>query len=427
MGKPMAIHPLIISGTLILASGQSYEFPSRGQPLWFSKEGVLSIQSMAGKNLIRPLQEGIVFSSGLIPSSKGKSDSGPTPIHIYSSKDVQTIKKCPHPSLDFSSYPPTLSLGPDQFSSFVKGCPLSKVTLSPDYTPTWERHLQKVEAKLLRQGFQISRAPNSKVLGFADRPTLSVPFEQVDLLKEELGPLAAVYDFAVEEGISKPGRTLLMDLSLLEISRSQLESIGLKLPTQMEATLSPEWSAEFPAKLLASLSKNKGAGKLLAQPRMRVKPGEKAKFSSGGELAFKQQNRHGEQILWKSYGLNLTLEPDPRVKTGAGEISVNVTIDFSEPDLSAPTDGLPGISHRKLESRFDLRTGEASVLGTLSLRRIGNTQQGPAALSWFPSLEKLLSHHQNSQVDSELWLVMKPSWEEIPIAQYRAREGKIWK
>jgi Flp pilus assembly secretin CpaC len=176
--------------------------------------------------------------------------------------------------------------------------------------------------------------------------------------------------------------------------------------------LNAHWDQSQKLISYADFGESQGVGKILAQPQLRCKPGEKARFQAGGEIPITTSNPYNSSTQWKSYGLNLLLEPEANIKTGAQELSLAFQIELSEPDQSTAIKGIPGMTTRKLDSRFDLRTNELTLLSTLFKRNQGKNKSGIAFLSQLPLLSYLVSSENSRENESELWFAIKSSWEE---------------
>jgi Flp pilus assembly secretin CpaC len=155
---------------------------------------------------------------------------------------------------------------------------------------------------------------------------------------------------------------------------------------------------------------SQGLGRILARPELRTKPGIAANFQSGGEIPVKTRGLFGNTTIWKPYGLILNLTPLPTQKVGATEVSLDFKVEISEPDQSTAIDGVPGMIIRKLESRFDLRTDEDTLLSSMIQTRSGTMKSGIAGLFHVPLLGDLTSNHSNDEQQTELWFSIRPTW-----------------
>jgi pilus assembly protein CpaC len=249
--------------------------------------------------------------------------------------------------------------------------------------------------------------------------------------RELLGPWAPLYQIERREP-ARPGRTLIFVVTLFEFSRTRARSLGVSWPASVPL-LSLDGEAFASGSPLAQLAvdfgESLGLGRVLAQPSLRTKPGERAFFQSGGELPIRVVARSTAQTQWKNYGLLLELTPDAQVETGAGEVSLQFKLELSEPDASTAIGGVPGMVTRKLESRFDVRVDETTVLTTMVQTRQGASRQGLPGFSELPLLSRLFSKRSDTEQESELWFAIRPTWEElrpsVPVAKGRDAIRKL--
>jgi hypothetical protein len=405
----------LASGTLILALGQSATVPTHSSQIWFSQEDSISAQVLDTRVVLKAKKLGRTFATGL----DSKSDI--LKVDVYSSGDFQKLNGCARNLVSFDTYPAQFRFSPKESERLLKNCALSQ--LSPpveDPKNEWKTFDEESEKKLADAGISFSRQSQTTLLA-----AFVVQKSLVKRARETLGTGAAFYTWVAEEPTSKPGRTLLFDVALLEVSTSKLESLGVSLPDHLNfSKLSPR-PALNPVLLKdlgLSFAAFEGIGKILSQPRLRVRPGDKAHFQSGGEIPIKSVSSKSASVAWKPHGLLLEVAPSNQVETGSSSISVHFQIELSEPDFSVAVDGIPGMRSRKIESTFDLRTNEATVLGALTQSRDSEKSKGPWGLKWIPIIGTLLSQSDTLSQNTELWFVVKPTWEEIPLARFSQLE-----
>jgi hypothetical protein len=292
-------------------------------------------------------------------------------------------------------------------------CGFDKLAIAEAARAEFEGQSAALEETLVREG-RLEAAPDWTPTG--QRRLFASPSRTREL-RRRLGRLAPFYTVEESAG-AQPGRTLVFEVTLFEFSSKRAQALGLKWPSSARFKPAGEglgsWRLDATGSELAfgaDFGEALGVGRVLARPRIRTKPGEKASFQSGGEIPVRSASQNFAETKWKSYGLMLTLEPDGRAITGAREIALNLRIELSEPDPSTAVDGLPGMLVRKLESRFDLRTNETTVLTTLAQSRSSNGRAGLPGLARVPVLKGLFSSSQESEQDSELWIAVKPRWE----------------
>lgn len=103
-----------------------------------------------------------------------------------------------------------------------------------------------------------------------------------------------------------------------------------------------------------------GKARVIANPNLAVTEGDTAKFFSGGEIAFNVQTRDGMAVEWKSWGVDISIEP---VILQSGRILLNMTAEVSNVDKSVQgANGIPGITKRKTSSIGIVKPGETIAL-----------------------------------------------------------------
>ncbi len=103
-----------------------------------------------------------------------------------------------------------------------------------------------------------------------------------------------------------------------------------------------------------------GKARVIANPNLAVTEGDTAKFFSGGEVAFNVQGRDGMAVEWKSWGVDINIQP---IILPSGNISLNMTAEVSNIDKSVQgANGIPGITKRKTSSNGLVKPGETIAL-----------------------------------------------------------------
>ncbi len=395
---------IIFSGFLVLALGESYTFPRASNTIWVSSPTFAETQVKDGSLIVKAKTEGAFYISGL----RGFLD--PQKIVVIDAQNFLALKKCPEAPLKFSEST-RLELGHYSLENLksLRDCGFQKIRLGKDDQRLSESLFLTREAAAREKGLNFSHSffeKGLRVLTFSQpQPSLS----QAQISLDDLYPF---YELRGREG-PRPGRTLIFHLTLFEFSRAKAQALGVTLPTQMQLN-----NLQGPKALGIGVDFGEalGIGKILAQPQIRTKPGEKATFQSGGEIPIPQRSLSSAQTLWKNYGLLIELEPDAQLRSGDPEISLRFKAEFSEPDQGLSIGGVPGMLTRRLESNFDLRCDEETVLSTLLQSRRGQNRRGLAALTQIPLLGRLFSNEQNNEQSSELWFALRPSWEEIKVS-----------
>ena len=407
---------LFIANNLILPAQSPLSVQNPAPDLWFSNSSLIEAQSFRNKVVIIPKKPGLLHVYGL-----SLADSQVVKMLIVSPTDFAAFSRCPkRKDYNFSTQPVSLeseaAAAQDQsFLREIKQCGFESFSLSPAQMSASATRFAALENEIAQKGFRIL---TSRDLTNQRELTVSGTAEKTEApLRRALGDWAPFYALKFVDG-PKPGRTLIFQLTLFQFSRSKAMALGLKLPDGLGVDVNAHNLDEIKVSgpsfnLGADFGEAQGIGRVLARPQIRTKPGEKALFQSGGEIPIRQSNSYSASTSWKNYGLQLELTPDGNTPTGANEISLSFKLELSEPDMNLAADGVPGLTVRRLESRFDLRVGEATVLSTMIQTRSGTRKGGPAGLSSLPILGSLFSNHTFIEQDSELWFAIEPRWNEI--------------
>jgi len=390
---------------LLLSLSHPVTLPVPATQTWVSDPAIAEAVVLNGRRLVlRGKREGSAFLA---------ADGEPRKILVLSEANYAAHLRCPSAPLEWTASPPVARGLDPTTSPNLSRCGFDRVGVSVEARENFEKAFSQLENTLVRESL-LEAAPEWAASG---QRKLLVSSGRRAEIQRRLGERAPFY--AIEESTSaQPGRTLVFEVTLFEFSRKRALALGLKWPSS--ARFRPAgsglgaWSFDAAASDMifgADFGESLGIGKVLSRPQIRTKPGEKASFQSGGEIPVKSVSQNFAETKWKSYGLLLTLEPDGKVLTGAREIALSLKIELSEPDPSMAIDGVPGMLVRKLESRFDLRTSETTVLTTLTQSRSSDGRAGLPGLSRVPVLKGLFSSSAESEQDSELWIAVKPRWE----------------
>lgn len=155
-----------------------------------------------------------------------------------------------------------------------------------------------------------------------------------------------------------------------------------------------------------NLLQNQGFTKMIAQPVLSCKNGDKASFLSGGQIPYTAASATGTpSVEFKDYGIKLEVEPYLRED---GTILAKVMAEVSDIDLSISVDGSPGILTRKTETNFAIKNGETMVLSGLVNKTKSHAEDGVPWLSRIPVLGYLFKNHEKAQKQTELVFLVTP-------------------
>ena len=158
----------------------------------------------------------------------------------------------------------------------------------------------------------------------------------------------------------------------------------------------------------------KGDLRVLANPTLVARSGEKASFLAGGEFPVpiaRSQGTDGTTITieWKEFGVKVDFTPTVEEN---GSITLKVAPEVSQIDFSNPLAlagfTVPTIVTRKTSTTVQLDSGEHLVIGGLKQsEKLKKTKRVPV-LGSIPLVGFFFTHSDNESVERELLVVVSP-------------------
>lgn len=157
-----------------------------------------------------------------------------------------------------------------------------------------------------------------------------------------------------------------------------------------------------------------GDVKILANPTLVAKSGEKAKFLVGGEIPIPIATGGGGTVVqvtieWKEFGIKLDFTPTvERDGTITLEVAPEVSrLDYTNPLVLAGF-VIPLIDTRKASTTVHLNAGEHLVMGGLKQTERTKVVRKVPLLGEIPLLNLFFSYTKTETVDRELVIVVSP-------------------
>ncbi|MBM3116827.1 secretin N-terminal domain-containing protein [Jeongeupia naejangsanensis] len=238
-----------------------------------------------------------------------------------------------------------------------------------------------------------------------------------------------------------PQSEVVFDVEVLEVNSSDTLNLGIRYPDSVSATVGGFTGATDTSKgtftpgqigldqlsslnkgnvlvnvgsptITANLSHAKGAGTILANPKIRVKNRDKAKILIGDRLpVVTTVNSNGvvsETVSYQDVGLTLNVEPT--IGTD-GDIGVKVQLEVSNvTDKQTTKTGLLvyQIGTRRAETVMSGRDGETQILAGLLSRNSQSTGNAIPGLGELPILDRIFGSKSDSSQKTELVLSITP-------------------
>jgi len=217
---------------------------------------------------------------------------------------------------------------------------------------------------------------------------------------------------------------VMLEMTILEVRRTALTEKGVTWPTRLSVlsdggltldALKGVGSGEIgvspnPSIIFDGQDSN---ADLLANPRIRVKNGEKAKIHIGDRVPVITSNVSSNGVIsdnvqYIDTGLQLEVEPDISM---AGDVTIKLNLDVSSiGEKTTTTSGavVPQIGTRSTATELRLKDGETQVLAGLMSDEERKTVNKIPGLGDIPILGRLFSTHSDDKIKTELVLTITP-------------------
>ena len=233
------------------------------------------------------------------------------------------------------------------------------------------------------------------------------------------GNQQTTYVTVLASSLEKP--MIEVDVQVLEVRTNYSGEFGIKWHDTLKALSIGEKS--IPDKLqigtfdrfekiqtVLDLLVKEGHAKLLAKPKLLTMSGGVATFLSGGELPVVIQDQQRFKIEWKTYGVNLEIEP---TADSIGNININLRAEVSSIDqANAVTYGsssVPAIKTRWVKTSVYIKKGGTIVIAGLLQQEESKRTEGIPILCDIPLIGELFKHTSIEKVNSELVIFVTPT------------------
>ncbi len=209
-----------------------------------------------------------------------------------------------------------------------------------------------------------------------------------------------------------------IDVHVLEINRHFLRNIGIDWQDFLELSSSIQVSKPIPrgklsgsvnissgiSALINFLSQN-GQGRILANPRLLCRSGEKADFIAGGQIPVLLVSERSASVEWKEYGIMLHISPQVDEN---GNIMTDISAEISSLDKSTSLSGIPGIITRRVRTSVNTTNGETVALSGLVSSIEGNDINSIPAIGDLPIIGELFKSRSFQDKKSEMIVFITP-------------------
>lgn len=228
-------------------------------------------------------------------------------------------------------------------------------------------------------------------------------------------------------GLDEPKPEVLVDVTVMEVSRDKLREIGLSPPTSLTVTSGSSQTLEQIGHTSAySISIGQAAAdflltdsdtRILQNPRLRALDGQKADLKLGERLpvatgsytyATGSTSAAAEtQFQYIDVGVNIEMTP---LIHSDRDVTLKLSIDVSAENGTEPLEGVnePIISQEKADQVVRLKNGEATILAGLVSHQVTHSVSGWPGLGEVPLMKYLFSTQSHEVKNDELVFMIVP-------------------
>lgn len=228
-------------------------------------------------------------------------------------------------------------------------------------------------------------------------------------------------------GLDQPKPEVMVDITVMEVSRDKLRKIGLSPPTSLTVTSGSSQTLNQIGKTSAySISVGEAAvdflltdsdTRILQNPSLRAGDGQKATLKLGERLpvatgtytvATSSSSGAAEtQFQYLDVGVNV--EMTPAIHSGQ-DVTLKLSVEVSSQSGTETIDGVaePIISQQKSDQVIRLRDGEASILAGLIKQQESRSASGWPGFGEVPLMKYFFTTQSHEAVDDELVFLIVP-------------------
>jgi general secretion pathway protein D len=228
-------------------------------------------------------------------------------------------------------------------------------------------------------------------------------------------------------GLDRPKPEVLVDITVMEVSRDKLREIGLSPPTSLTVSSGSSQTLNQIGRSSAySISVGQAAvdflltdtdTRILQNPRLRAMDGQKATLKLGEKLpvatgsytyATSSSSAAAEtQFQYLDVGVNVEMTPEIHSDRDVTlKLSVEVSAEDGYEDLDSVEE--PIISQQKAEEVVQLKDGEASILAGLVKKEVSHTVSGWPGFGEIPFAKYFFSTQSHEVTSDELVFLIVP-------------------
>ncbi|WP_194755930.1 pilus assembly protein N-terminal domain-containing protein [Aliidiomarina indica] len=264
----------------------------------------------------------------------------------------------------------------------------------------WQQGALVLEGRVTEQQFQALQGLQNRYT-YLDLSALTVTAAAIEMLELEVYVVELSQRFLRNTGIAWDGSMqgprfrILSDL----FGHAELGPLHNEFPaTSARQRGYLGWAGSLESTL--QLLQERGEGRVLAKPRLRVESGAAADFLVGGELPIPQVNAQGlTDVTFKPYGIRLQIAP---TLLSSGWIRTEIASEVSQPDSSVAVQGIPGLRSRRASTQVTSAHNDTAVIAGLISRDEFSGGRGLPVPNSAAARSGLTGERSTQQLDTEL-------------------------
>lgn len=217
------------------------------------------------------------------------------------------------------------------------------------------------------------------------------------------------------------GPKVALQVQVLEISNEVMDSFGVTWGSLYNGGVLPyeimfgQMGLEDPIERLSPIGAKlnfmvqNGDARVLAAPSLVTNSGVQADFLAGGEIPVPVPSGDTLSILWKEYGVKLSMLP---VVFPDGKINLQVAPEVSSLDMTnaIKLDSwvIPALKTRRTKTQVDLANGETLIIGGLISNEQAKMVQKVPLLGSIPIIGQLFSSTEFKDGKTQLLIMVTP-------------------
>lgn len=234
--------------------------------------------------------------------------------------------------------------------------------------------------------------------------------------------------------IDKPKAEVLIDVVVMEVSRSRVRTLGSTLPTTVGASISPAGSSSGSSNLTLNTFHNLTANdiavtlsggsftalatdantKVIQRPQLRIVDSEKASLKIGDRIpiatgSFQSGLTQGVNTQFQYIDVGVNVDITPYVHSN-NDVTLKMSLEVSSVTGEQTIDGVtePTIGQRRIDHEARLADGEVNLIGGILEDTETKSLSGYPGILNFPILKYLFGQETKQRQQSEIVFAIIP-------------------